>query len=212
MSEENFAVPDEYLVSVFGDRPDMVQPPPHYTAGSVECIDALESPELLMETNKVQRSNRAKRTTKRRSPTCLRGHPGCGHVPEVYGDGGKEMREILFKAKRLDNGECVDGFYCCIGPAGQEKHYIIPEYASAFYGVEVDPSTVCEWTGLTDKNGKKIFEGDILDESGEHFTVVYDSNWAKFRLQYHHAIQFPEWNRGVLMEVIGSIHNGEGGQ
>ena len=41
-------------------------------------------------------------------------------------------REILFKAKRLDNGEWVDGFYCCIGPAGQEKHYIIPEYASAF--------------------------------------------------------------------------------
>lgn len=40
---ENFAVPDEYLVSVFGDRPDMVQHPPHYTAGSVECIDALES-------------------------------------------------------------------------------------------------------------------------------------------------------------------------
>ena len=41
----------------------------------------------------MQRSNRAKRTTKRRSPTCLRGHPGCGHVPEVYGDGGRTMKE-----------------------------------------------------------------------------------------------------------------------
>ncbi len=38
-----FCSADEYLVSVFGDRPDMVQHPPHYTAGSVECIDALES-------------------------------------------------------------------------------------------------------------------------------------------------------------------------
>ena len=43
MNEENFAVPDEYLVSVWGNQPDMVNDPPHYTAGSVECIDALES-------------------------------------------------------------------------------------------------------------------------------------------------------------------------
>ena len=43
MSEENFAVPDEYLVSAWGNQPDMVNDPPHYTAGSVECIDALES-------------------------------------------------------------------------------------------------------------------------------------------------------------------------
>ena len=76
--------------------------------------------------------------------------------------------------------------------------------------VEVDPSTVYQYTGLTDKDGKKIFEGDILNENGEHFTVVYDSNWAKFKLQYLHAIQYPEWNRGVLMEVVGSIHDGEG--
>ena len=43
MREENFAVPDEYLVSAWGNQPDMVNDPPHYTAGSVECIDALES-------------------------------------------------------------------------------------------------------------------------------------------------------------------------
>lgn len=133
------------------------------------------------------------------------------------------MRDILFKAKRLSDGEWVEGFpywgeysvaFILQNKAYRRRNARTGEISMGddIVPIEVDPSTVCEWTGLTDKNGKKIFEGDILDESGEHFTVVYDSNWAKFRLQYHHAIQFPEWNRGVLMEVIGSIHNGEGGQ
>ena len=128
------------------------------------------------------------------------------------------MREILFKAKRLDNGECVDGFYCCIGPVGQEKHYIIPEYASAFYGVEVDPSTVCQYTGLTDKNGKKIFEGDIVRRETAYYGKhnVYDEPvvWEddiendSFGEPYTsgYCIHGGNW------EVIGSIHDGEGGQ
>lgn len=121
-------------------------------------------------------------------------------------------REILFKAKRLDNGEWVDGFYCCIGPAGQEKHYIIPEYASAFYGVEVDPSTVCQYTGLTDKNGKKIFEGDKLYDPHENviYTVGWNEERAMFQMEY-------SWYRKSIestnyCEIIGSIHDGEGGQ
>ena len=124
------------------------------------------------------------------------------------------MREILFKAKRLDNGECVDGFYCCIGPAGQEKHYIIPEYASAFYGVEVDPSTVCQYTGLTDKNGKKIFEGDIVRRETAYYGKrnVYDEPvvWEddiendSFGEPYTsgYCIHGGNW------EVIGNIHDG----
>lgn len=71
-------------------------------------------------------------------------------------------KEILFKAKRISDGKWADGFYCCIGPAGQEKHYIIPAYASAFYGIEVDPYTVCKYTGLTDSDGKRVFDGDVL--------------------------------------------------
>ncbi len=63
-----------------------------------------------------------------------------------------------------------------------------------------------QFTGLTDKNGKEIYEGDILSENGYLFTVVYDTNWAKFRLQHDKkAIQYPEWNRGIEMEIIGNI-------
>lgn len=128
------------------------------------------------------------------------------------------MREILFKAKRLDNGECVDGFYCCIGPVGQEKHYIIPMYASAFYGIEVDPSTVCQYTGLTDKNGKKIFDGDVVrretDYYGKHKVydepVVWEDDIEKGFLGEPYTSGY--CIHGGNWEVIGSIHDGEGGR
>ena len=87
------------------------------------------------------------------------------------------------------------------------------EFDSDYYDAEkVLPSTVGQYTCLNDKNGKRIFEGDILNECGEHFTAVYDSDWAKFKLQYRHAVQFPEWNRGVLMEVIGTVFDEEAPQ
>ena len=59
------------------------------------------------------------------------------------------MREILFRGKRKDNGKWVYGMY-----TGAENDCVIP--------YEVDPETVGQSTGLTDKNGKKIFGGDIV--------------------------------------------------
>lgn len=63
----------------------------------------------------------------------------------------------LFKAKRLDNGEWVQGYIVKYGFIGQEKWYIVPDYASDLYSFLIDKNTICQCTGLKDKNGKLIW-------------------------------------------------------
>ena len=69
------------------------------------------------------------------------------------------MREILFKAKSVDNGEWIEGFYYFTENPKLQNHHIIDKQGNC-YGVI--PETVCEYTGLTDKNGKRIFENDLV--------------------------------------------------
>ena len=68
------------------------------------------------------------------------------------------MREILFKAKRKDNGKWVEGD-AIHEPIGMSIRH---EKNGMSVRVPVDPDTICQFTGLTDKNGKRIWENDIV--------------------------------------------------
>lgn len=97
------------------------------------------------------------------------------------------MREILFRGKRIDNGEWVVGQYVntCYPGNGKETGHFIVVYPNEYH--EIYTSTLCQFTGLCDKNGKKIWENDICDRKEKYPEVVKMAN-GDWTLDYSYAI------------------------
>lgn len=95
------------------------------------------------------------------------------------------MREILFRGKRIDNGEWAEGDLIKIkdyfGDIIVRIHQI--EGNGTWREYDIDPETVCQYTGLTDKNDRKIFEGDILQLGEESGTAKVCFENAEFVLK-----------------------------
>lgn len=97
-------------------------------------------------------------------------------------------REILFKAKRKDNGEWVEGQYAYttnpLTEDGKPIKHLICNGTNIFNDL-IDPDTLCQYTGLTDKKGKKIWENDIVEcnkrkEECGLYKVVWRKEYADF--------------------------------
>ena len=121
----------------------------------------------------------------------------------------KGTREILFRGKRIDNGEWVEGYFVNLWLMHYQKHQpIITDNNAVSY--DVDPSTVGQYTGLTDKNGEKIFEGDIVVFTAYGFDYVGTVEFAygSFSVMCEHASPFLDQavsKHGAY--IIGNMHD-----
>jgi uncharacterized phage protein (TIGR01671 family) len=127
------------------------------------------------------------------------------------------MREIKFRGKRVDNGEWAYGDLVQPQSAKYKETKWIRITDNAVYGdkYKVDPKSVGQYTGLGDKNGKEIYEGDIVDHFGLNIKqeVIHKDGAFGYNHEYKSFISYAEnswfdWKnrKSDEIEVIGNIY------
>ncbi len=106
----------------------------------------------------------------------------------------EKMREIIFKGKRTDNGEWVYGYYLQERACDDVQHIIVTDDGVYFL---INPKTLCQYTGVTDKDGKKIFERDII----KYFPVRDD-------LEEKGVIQWDKIRAGFIIKLLDGAEDG----
>jgi uncharacterized phage protein (TIGR01671 family) len=107
------------------------------------------------------------------------------------------LREILFKAKRKDNGKWIEGFYA------ESKDKSISVIFNEDFDFDVIAETVCQFTGEVDKDGNKIFEGDICESSYYNTPLAF----SKEKPSYTTLNQVVEFSLGAFCLLNVSEHS-----